>query len=198
MTIAVSGLQPTLIAALWPSSYNRAARWVALSLVGSLLLAISAKTQVPFWPVPMTLQTAVLQVLAMAFGWRLGVVTVLLYLAEGLLGFPVFAGTPERGIGLLYMVGPTAGYLAGFVLATLAMGLLAERGWDRVLWKGLLAGIIGNVIVIGLGTAWLAHLLGPAKALALGVTPFLLASALKIALSAAVMSAAWQFVPKNR
>jgi biotin transport system substrate-specific component len=146
----------------------------------------------------MTLQTLVLQLLATAFGWRLGVATVLLYLAEGAAGLPVFAGSPERGLGLAYLAGPTAGYLLGFVPAAWAMGWLAERGWDRVPWRGLVLGLAGNAIVIALGAAWLAWLLGPARALALGVSPFLLATALKATLGATLLTALWRLVALRR
>src|ERR1700736_872176 len=102
---------PTFVAAMWP---ERA--WVGfavLALLGSLALTVSAKLQVPFYPVPMTMQSLVVLLIGLAFGWRLGTATVLLYLGEGLAGLPVFAGTPEKGIGLAYMMGPTGGYLAG-------------------------------------------------------------------------------------
>lgn len=193
MTV-MTGVQPTLIAALWPTNTNGMLRAAALALLGSALLTVSAKVQVPFWPVPMTLQTLALQLIAMSFGLRLGVATVLLYLAEGALGLPVFAGSPERGIGLAYIVGPTGGYLAGFVVATAAMGWLAERGWDRSVLRAFAVGLVGNAIVIGLGSAWLASLIGLERALAAGVTPFLLASFLKVGLAAAIMPAAWQLI----
>jgi biotin transport system substrate-specific component len=96
-----------------------------LAVIGSILLTISAKIQVPFWPVPMTMQTLVVLVLGVAYGWRLAGATVLLYLAQGALSLPVFAG----GGGLAYMSGPTGGYLVGFLLAAVAVGWLAERGW---------------------------------------------------------------------
>jgi len=101
---------PTLSAALWPR--HDIARNALLALAGSALLALSAKMQIPFWPVPMTMQTYVVLVLAMAYGWRLGGATMLLYLAEGALGLPVFAGTPEKGVGFAYMMGPHGCYLA--------------------------------------------------------------------------------------
>src|SRR5690242_2184992 len=95
----------TLTQALWPveTGSARTARAVTLALVGTLLLTLSAKVQIPFWPVPMTMQTFVVLVLGMAYGWRLALATMALYLVEGAIGLPVFAGTPERGIGLAYM-----------------------------------------------------------------------------------------------
>ena len=97
-------------------------------LLGVCLLTLSAKIQVPFWPVPMTMQTLVVLIIGMAYGTRLGAGTVLAYLLVGAAGFPVFAGTPERGIGLAYMMGPTGGFLMGFVVAAWITGLLPNAG----------------------------------------------------------------------
>ena len=119
---------------LWPArGASRPLRALLLALLGSALLTISAKIEVPFYPVPMTMQTLVVLLLGMAFGARLGAATVLLYLAEGAVGLPVFAGTPERGIGIAYMLGPTGGYLVGFVLSAAITGWLTERrrDWPR-------------------------------------------------------------------
>src|SRR5256885_9623717 len=116
---------PTFIAAMWPARTSAGLRFAALAVLGSLALTLSAKLQVPFYPVPMTMQSLVVLLIGLAFGWRLGTATVLLYLAEGLAGLPVFAGTPEKGIGLAYMMGPTGGYLVGFVLAAAFLGWLA-------------------------------------------------------------------------
>ena len=106
-------LTPTLVDRLWPAnrSEQKALRAVVLALAGSLLLWASAKVQVPFYPVPITMQTGVVLLLGIAYGPRLAVATVLLYIAEGAVGLPVFAGTPERGIGLPYILGPTGGYI---------------------------------------------------------------------------------------
>src|SRR5262245_60405354 len=112
---------------------------IVLTVVGVLLLTLSAKIQIPLWPVPMTMQTYVILVIGMAYGTRLAMLTVFAYLLAGALGLPVFAGTPEKGIGIPYMLGPTGGYLAGFLAATLLMGKLAERGWDRHIGRSLVA-----------------------------------------------------------
>lgn len=121
---------------LWPArGAAPPLRVLLLALLGSVLLTISAKIEVPFYPVPMTMQTLVVLLLGMAYGARLGAATVLLYLAEGAVGLPVFAGTPERGIGIAYMMGPTGGYLAGFVLSAAITGWLTERRRD---WPALL------------------------------------------------------------
>ena len=97
---------------------------IFLAILGSILLAISAKIKVPFYPVPMTMQTFMVIFIGIAFGWRLGLATVLLYLAEGAIGLPVFAGTPEKGIGIAYMVGTTGGYLVGFLVAVFFAGFV--------------------------------------------------------------------------
>src|SRR5690606_16484525 len=120
----------TLAESLWPAQAAPAwLRNMLLAVGGSLLLTLSAKINVPFYPVPMTMQTFAVLLIGAAFGWRLGTATVLLYLAQGAAGLPVFAGTPEKGIGLLYLMGPTGGYLVGFAVAAAVVGWLAERGW---------------------------------------------------------------------
>ena len=164
------------------------------AVLGSLLLAASAKVQVPFWPVPMTMQSMVVILLGMAYGSRLATATVLLYLAEGLAGLPVFAGA---GAGPAYMAGPTAGYLLGFVLAAGVTGWLAERGWDRSPVKAVAALAIGHALLFVPGVAWMAVLFGGEKAVALGLTPFLAATVLKTALGAAIMQAAWKVVARR-
>jgi biotin transport system substrate-specific component len=186
--------QPTLLQVLSPSLSRPAAagRDVALAIAGSLLLTLSAKLQIPFWPVPMTMQTFVVLVLGTAFGWRLGAATVALYLLQGALGLPVFAGTPERGIGLAYMAGPTGGYLAGFLAAAVLCGRLAERGWDRNVWRTALAMTIGHVLILFLGWAWLAVLIGPQKAYLTGVAPFYAATVAKTLLAVVALPLAWK------
>jgi biotin transport system substrate-specific component len=158
-----------------------------LALLGSGFLWASAKAQVPMWPVPMTMQSYVVLVIGMAYGARLAAATVALYLVEGALGLPVFAGTPERGIGLPYMLGQTGGYLIGFLVAAWAMGSLAERGWDRSLWRAVVAMTLGTIILFVPGVAWLSHLVGWEKAVAAGLTPFIFGSVLKLALAAATL-----------
>jgi biotin transport system substrate-specific component len=190
MTLAAS--RPTLIDTVWPESAAPALRWAALAVVGSLLLTASAKAQFPMWPVPMTMQSFVVLVLGMAYGPRLAAATVALYLAQGAFGLPVFAGTPEKGLGLAYMAGPTGGYLAGFMVAAVAMGWLAERGWDRTLVRSVIAMSIGTVLLFACGVGWLAVLIGWQKAIAGGLTPFILGSVLKLALAAAVLPMAWK------
>lgn len=196
MTLAVS--RPTLIDALWPEKSAPAVRWAALAFIGSLLLTASAKAQFPMWPVPMTMQSFVVLVIGMAYGARLAGATVALYLLEGALGLPVFASTPEKGIGLVYMAGPTGGYLAGFVVAAIAMGWLAERGWDREAGWSVAAMAIGTVLLFVPGVAWLSVLIGFERAIAAGLQPFLLGSVLKLALAAAVLPLAWKAVERRQ
>jgi biotin transport system substrate-specific component len=196
MTLAAT--RPTLIDALWPAGATPVIRWTVLALAGSLLLTASAKAQVPMWPVPMTMQSFVVLVIGMAYGARLAGATVALYLFEGALGLPVFAGTPEKGIGLAYMAGPTGGYLAGFAVAAIAMGWLAERGWDRGLALSVAAMTIGTVLLFVPGVAWLAVLVGFEKAVQLGLMPFLVGSVLKLGLAAAVLPLAWKAVTSRR
>lgn len=184
---------PTLMETLLPARRLKALQYVLLAVAGSMLLTLSAKVQVPFWPVPMTMQTAAVLVIGMGFGWRLGGATVALYLAQGAAGLPVFAGTPAKGIGLAYMMGPTGGYLLGFLVAAIVVGYLAERGWDRGFFRALAANALGTAVIFGFGVSWLAGLVGPANAIAFGLTPFLLGAVLKIALGAAVMSLAWRW-----
>lgn len=170
----------------------------ALALAATGLLTLSAKLQVPFYPVPMTMQTLVVLVIGAAFGWRLGAATVLLYLAEGAAGLPVFAGTPEKGLGLAYMMGPTGGYLAGFLVAAALTGWMAERGMTKTVLSTIGVMMIGHGVIFLFGFAWLATLVGANKAFIGGVEPFYLATALKTALGAALLPAAWRAVGKIR
>lgn len=187
---------PTLLAALWPSERGGMLRGTALAIAGTLLLTLSAKVQVPFWPVPITMQTFVVLALGAAFGMRLATATMLLYLAEGLIGLPVFAGTPEKGLGLAYMMGPTGGYLIGFVLAAALVGWLAERGWDRSIPHLFAAMLAGHAVIFACGFGWLASLIGTEKAWMLGVVPFFAATLFKTALGAVVLPAGWSLLKR--
>jgi biotin transport system substrate-specific component len=146
----------------------------------------------------MTMQTFAVLVLGMAYGWRLGTATLGLYLLEGAFGLPVFAGTPEKGIGLAYIAGPTGGYLAGFLLAAAACGWLAERGWDRNVAKTVAAMLVGNVCIYGPGLLWLGTVVGWDKpVLEWGLTPFLLGELTKLALAATLLPAIWKLVGRG-
>lgn len=170
----------------------------AIVLLGTLLLTLSAKIQIPFWPVPFTMQTAVVLMLGMALGFRLATVTILAYLLEGALGLPVFAGTPERGLGLAYMMGPTGGYLAGFLVAAALCGALAERGWDRSVLRTALAVSVGHVLILGMGFAWLATLMPVEKAYAAGIAPFYAATVLKTLLAMVALPGLWKLLGSRR
>ena len=150
-------------------------------LAGVALITASAKTTVPFWPVPMTLQTMAIMAIALATGSRMAVATMLTYLAAGAVGLPVFAGTPERGIGIAYMMGPTGGYLAGYLVAAGLVGALA-RG--RGAFGRFVVMMGGMVPVYLLGLAGLSAFVPSEKVLALGFTPFILGDMIKIALVA--------------
>jgi biotin transport system substrate-specific component len=187
--------QSSLVAAVWPAADRlNLVRQGLLVIAGSLLMTLAAKIEVPFWPVPMTLQTFATFVIGMAFGWRLAGATIMLYLGQGAAGLPVFAS----GGGIVYFTGPTAGYLVGFLAAAVLVGWLAERGWDRNVTQTLAALVLGELVILGLGGAWMSVLFGPAKAWAAGIAPFLLGDALKIALAALLVPACWKLLGKLR
>lgn len=176
----------------------RIAALAGFAILGSLILWASAKISVPFWPVPMTLQTGAVAMLAAAYGARLGFATVVLYLLEGAVGVPVFQGTPQQGIGLAYMLGPTGGYLVGFAVEAFVIGWLAERGFDRNPLKLFAAMLFGDAIVFALGVTWLAWFallssgatgIGLAAAFSGGVLPFILGDVVKLALAACIVAA---------
>ncbi|MFQ5429663.1 MAG: biotin transporter BioY [Phycisphaerae bacterium] len=161
-----------------------------LILTGSMLLAACAKVQVP-GPVPFTMQTFAVVFLGAMLGGRRGGLCMILYLLEGMVGLPVFAGAVA---GPAYFAGPTGGYLFGFVPAAFLVGRLAERGWDRRFLAALAAMVLGSVVILAAGFAWLAVLSGPRVALAVGVVPFLPGAVLKALLAAAVLPAGWKCV----
>jgi biotin transport system substrate-specific component len=147
---------------------------------GSIILAISAKIKIPFYPVPMTMQTFVVLFLGISFGYKIAIATVGLYLIEGIAGIPVFSNSPERGVGLIYFTGPTMGYLIGFMSACfLASFITTKDNYFMILSKLILS--VSTIYI--LGGVWLGVLIGWDKPLVqLGVTPFLLAEFTKIAL----------------
>ncbi len=172
---------------------NKMIRYVVLAVLGTLVLTISAKTQVVQLPVPITLQTLAIFAIAAAFGRKLAVATVLLYLAEGLVGLPVFAGPVA---GPTYMAGGTAGYLVGFVVAAYIIGGAADKGWSKNPFKMAGAIFVADVAIFALGFAWLATIIGPEKAFFGGVVPFVVADLIKIALASSLVAALWQFFRK--
>lgn len=175
------------------------AKQAALVVAGIVVLALAAKIRVPMWPVPITMGTFAVLSIGAAYGARLGLMTVLGYLLVGALGFDVFAGSSAEASGLTYMMGGTGGYLVGYVLATLALGALASRGWDRSFGLMAVAMLIGNALIYLPGLAWLGQLYGWDKPiLQWGLTPFLLGDAIKLALAAVLLPGLWKLVGTAR
>jgi len=162
-----------------------------LVLAGSALLALSAQVSVPFYPVPVTGQTLVVLMIGMAYGSRLGTATLLAYLVEGGMGLPVFA---NGGAGWAYLLGPTGGYLTGFLVAAFILGLLAERGMGRSPVSTALAMLVGTAVIYLFGATWLSGFIGFEKAVAAGVLPFLYGDAAKLIVAAGLMPLAWRAV----
>jgi biotin transport system substrate-specific component len=175
-------------------SSNQLIKKIFLVFIGSILLAISSKIKIPFYPVPMTMQTFVVVLIGMLYGWKLGVFTVALYLFEGAIGLPVFAGTPEKGIGLIYFTGPTMGYLMGFLLAVFISGYFypkiktSEQNEENLFGKLIISVkffmlfVASMLSIYILGIIWLSNFVGWEKVLVLGVYPFVLAEMFKISI----------------
>ena len=155
-------------------------KYIFVALIGSILLAISSKIKIPFYPVPMTMQTFVVLFLGLSFGYKIGLATVSLYLIEGIIGLPVFSNSPERGIGLVYFTGPTMGYLVGFLIACLLASFVKiEDNYVMTFLKLILS--VSTIYILGI--LWLGVIIGWDKPLIeLGVKPFLLAEIFKITL----------------
>ncbi|PPR45712.1 MAG: Biotin transporter BioY [Alphaproteobacteria bacterium MarineAlpha5_Bin8] len=174
-----------LINSIYPadSGIKYILKLIILSAFGSLLLALSSKIQVPFWPVPMTMQTFMVFIIGMTYGFTFSSYTLVSYLMLGAIGLPVFA----KGGGILYLTGPTAGYLYGMAIAAAVIGFLADRGYAKSYLKSLIAIFIGTVIIFALGVGYLGSVIGYDKALAGGLYPFLLSEAFKIALAISIV-----------
>ena len=167
-----------------------------LSFTGSALIALCAQVSVPFYPVPVTMQTFAVILIGLTYGWRLGGITVALYLIEGSIGLPVFAG--GKG-GMIVMMGPTAGYLFGFFLAAVACGWFTERGFDRSYLKLIVPLLVGNVLLYTSGLIWLGNFIGWDKPfLDLGLYPFILGDLLKIALAAVLLPTVWKYFDRMK
>ncbi len=153
---------------------------ISITILGTLLLTISAKVKIPFYPVPMTMQTFVVLFLGIAFGYKIGLLIVSLYLVEGIVGLPVFASSPEKGIGLIYFTGPTMGYLIGFLIAVFLAGYFKyEKNFIYTFIK--LSFAVSFIYTFGL--LWLGYLIGWDKPIfKLGAQPFLLAELFKLLL----------------
>ncbi|MBU0581841.1 MAG: biotin transporter BioY [Alphaproteobacteria bacterium] len=197
MAIATTA-RPLVSLALPEKGAARFAMQFGIALLGTLALTLSAKTKVMLGPVDLSLQTLVILLIAVSFGMRLGVATLLLYMAEGAMGFPVFQSTPEKGIGIAYMLGSTGGYLAGFVVMAAIVGWAADRGLDRNPFKLFGVMLVAEAVMMAMGFAWLATLIGADKAWQFGVAPFVVPDLIKVALAAAIVPAVWSLLPGKR
>lgn len=201
--MAKSAAAPVLAEAVWRTDDDASlwARRLALVVFGVAIHVAAAKIAVPVWPspVPVTMGSFAVLMLGAAYGPRLGLLTIAVYMALGVAGWDVFAGTSAELNGLAYMTGSTGGYLVGWVLATLALGLAARRGWDRSIAGMAAAMAIGTVLIYVPGVLWLGVLYGwNEPLLAWGLYPFLIGDALKLAVAALVMPALWKLVGKAR
>jgi len=185
-----SQTHPTLIGTLWPAGANTLLRWIALLVSGVVFVAICAHIEVPLYPVPITMQTFAVLLVGMVYGSRLGAATLVLYLVGGVSGLPLFATSGA--------LGPTFGYIVGFIVAAGAVGWLAERGWDRNIATTAIAMLIGNVLIYVPGLIVLAGFVGTEKVFEYGLTPFLIGDALKLALAAVLLPAVWRIVGRRR
>ena len=155
-------------------------KYILIIFLGSILLTISSKIKIPFYPVPMTMQTFVVIFLGISFGYKIGLATVSLYLLEGIIGLPVFSNSPEKGVGLVYFTGPTMGYLIGFLFAAFFSGYLNFKTNILMIFTKL---IISVSFIYLLGLLWLGMLIGWNKPIfQLGALPFLYAELFKILL----------------
>jgi biotin transport system substrate-specific component len=194
MMEAANTYHRVMIEAVWLKA--GVGREVALILGGSLLIALSAQLQfvLPFSPVPITGQTFAVLLLGALYGSKRGPATVVTYLALGVMGLPVFAGGTY---GVARLVGPTAGYLVGFLAAAFVVGFLSERGWDRKPWTTAVSMIIGNGMIYVAGVLWLSRFVGWPAVLSTGVLPFLAGDALKIALATILLPTGWKLIGRS-
>lgn len=190
MAIATT-MRPLVSLALPEKGAARLAAQLFLAIGGTLLLTVSAKTKVFLGPVDISLQTLAVLLIASAFGMRLAVATLLLYMAQGAMGLPVFQSSPEKGVGIAYMLGTTGGYLAGFVAMAAIAGWAADRGLDRNPFRLFGAFMAAEVVMMAMGFAWLALLIGADKAWQFGVVPFIVPDLVKAALAASAVPAVW-------
>lgn len=192
---------PTLVERLWPAAaaLRPAALLQALTMVvvGVGFIALLAQLRVQVGPVPFTGQTLAVLLLGAAYGARLGMLTTVTYALLGAAGLPLFAGGQS---GVAYLLGPTGGYLLGFVLAAGLLGTLARRGWDRGYGRTALAMLAANVLILAIGVTWLHVALGGSwsQAFALGVVPFLLGDVIKLALAVGLLPSAWRWLGRRQ
>jgi len=181
-------MQLTLAEKLWTGATPSLVKQAVLVIAGSLLLAASAHVKVPFWPVPMTMQTFVVLMIGAVYGRNLALATVAAYLVEGAVGLPFFAA----GGGIAILAGPTAGYLVGFLVAAGLVGHLANRGLGRSVASAVPIFLLGDTAIFLCGVGWLSTLIGFEAAVVNGLIPFLLAEVVKIALACALLPWAWK------
>ena len=173
-----------------------------VSIIGKLIvlllcvaiLSLSAHFKVPFYPVPMTLQTLVVLLIGMSYGLHLGGATILSYLLLGAFGAPVFSG----GVGFVYLVGPTGGYLVGFFVAAAVLGFLTERGMGQNWVTSAVLAVIGTVIIYALGLSWLTSIIGFEKAVQFGLMPFVFGDCLKMVIVTLSIPLAWKLLERLR
>lgn len=198
MQISATTSRPTTLAgALWPAS--GLLRAIVLVAAGAILLTLAAKVKVPMYPVPMTLQTLVIALIGATYGPRLGIATVLAYVGMGAAGLPVFTNTPPQVASLAYLLGPTGGYIVGWLGATFVIGTLCRFGFDRSFGKLWIAIFAGSLVTFTCGVTWLAFFaslptqtgMGFSKAIAVGYVPFILGDLIKITLATALVRAGW-------
>jgi biotin transport system substrate-specific component len=195
MSSLVSRPHTTLADVLSPRQQRSWLLDAVLVVLFSAFVALTAQVEIPLWPVPLTLQTLGVLFTGAVLGSRRGALALLLYLTEGALGLPVFAGGAS-GVG--YMLGPTGGYLVGFVVAAGVVGRLAQRGWDRRLVWAAVAMVIGNVIIYVCGVAWLAVFLGDLwGALVKGMLLFVVGDLIKIAVAALTLPGGWKLARRR-
>ena len=173
------------------SQNSKVIKYILVIFLGSILLTISSKIKIPFYPVPMTMQTFVVLFLGISFGYKIGLATVSLYLIEGIVGLPVFSNSPEKGVGIIYFTGPTMGYLIGFLPAVFLTGYLKLDDWTKkenrnleFFFINLLKLLISVSVIYLLGLLWLSNLIGFEKAILFGFKPFWIAELFKILLLA--------------
>jgi biotin transport system substrate-specific component len=202
---------PATLAGQWTiPRMPEAMRFTFLAIFGAAMIAVFAQFAVPLWPVPVTGQSLAVLLIGMAYGARLGAFTVLLYVIAGVAGLPVFA---KMAAGPQVLMGPTGGYIVGFVLGAALVGWLAERGWSRSFILAVLAQLIGSAVILGLGVAWLARFYAGAgagriaatgaetplgAAIAAGLRPFLVGNLIKAVLAACIVFAAWRLIEMGR
>ena len=180
ITFFISLLAYFIISPFYKLDANKILKIIVITIIGTLLLTVSAKIKIPFYPVPMTMQTFAVLFIGVTLGYKVGLLTVSLYLLEGIVGLPVFASSPEKGIGIAYFIGPTMGYLIGFLVAVYFAGLFKyEKGIINTFLKLIFS--VSFIYILGL--IWLGTLIGWDKPIfKLGAQPFLLAELFKISL----------------